>query len=440
MASRPYSVSRSRSKEALRLAVNTHDEEAKLRRINQALEAGKYDRSVLGKEGEKAALEISYLQKRVAMHKNTLSCDGLEGLLIAEKILSSQNQGTDEALALGIDVDEELEAAAKKIQAVQRNRKAKRAETDVKTLEALAIAEQVLAAQDSGGVDLEFDAELEAAAVKIQAMQRGKLARKSLDSTTPSALPAAAEDAIDLDMEDPELAAAASRIQAIQRGRLSRRQASQPAPEPEEEAIDVDLGDPELQEAALKIQAIQRGRLARRAAAPVTVAEAEAGAIDLDMDDPELADAAAKIQAIHRGRATRRSMSKPTLVVEEEVLVDMNDEELIAAAARIQAVQRGRQTRRSLSKQVADMAATGESVETVDMDMDDPELKDAALKIQAIQRGRLARREYLHKVEEETGAAPEPEAIDLQMDAELEAAALKIQAIQRGKMVRRSSK
>ena len=86
-------------------------------------------------------------------------------------------------------------------------------------------------AEDEDGdevpVDQQLDDELDAAAAKLQAMQRGKLARKDLR-----------------DQQD-----AAKKLQAMQRGRQGRGVAKQYRQEGE---------------AATRVQAIQRGRQQRR--------------------------------------------------------------------------------------------------------------------------------------------------------------------------------
>ena len=120
--------------------------------------------------------------------------------------------------------------------------------------------------------------------------------------------------------ERQEQEAAALKIQATHRGKKAREQLRKDREE--EEA------------AALKIQAMHRGRKTRQELSRQKEADAE---------EQELTAAALKIQAVHRGRKTRMELLKQKQVVEEE--------ELTAAALKIQAVHRGRKTRMELLKE-----------------------------------------------------------------------------------------
>jgi hypothetical protein len=100
--------------------------------------------------------------------------------------------------------------------------------------------------------------EMEAAATKIQAVHKGKQARKELQ-------------------ERKEMEAAALKIQAVHRGKMTRMELREKA---EQEA------------AALKIQAVHRGKMTRMELREK--AEQEAAAL--------------KIQAVHRGKMTRMEL------------------------------------------------------------------------------------------------------------------------------------
>ena len=231
---------------------------------------------------------------------------------------------------------EEQENAALKIQAMHRGKKAR---------------EQLRKDRD----------EEEAAALKIQAMHRGRKTRQTLSRQK------------EAEAEEEELTAAALKIQAVHRGRKTRMELLKQKQEEEEE----------LTAAALKIQAVHRGRKTR---------------MDLlkeRQEKEELEAAALKIQAVHRGRKTRMELLKEK----------QEQEELEAAALKIQAVHRGRKTRMEMLREKQEKE----------------ELEAAALKIQAVHRGRKTRMDLLKEKQEQE---------------EMEAAALKIQAVHRGKKTR----
>eukprot|EP01006_Ploeotia_vitrea_P058038 TRINITY_DN68681_c0_g1_i1.p1 TRINITY_DN68681_c0_g1~~TRINITY_DN68681_c0_g1_i1.p1 ORF type:complete len:701 (-),score=118.41 TRINITY_DN68681_c0_g1_i1:862-2964(-) len=153
-----------------------------------------------------------------------------------------------------------MQTAALKIQAVQRGRAARKELKEQK-----AAAQPPQQAQDEELPDLN-DPEMQAAALKIQAVQRGRAARKEIKDQKAATQPPQEEDDLP-DLNDPEMQAAALKIQAVQRGRVTRKEletkAKEKQPEPQEEELP-DLNDPEMQAAALKIQAVQRGRAARK--------------------------------------------------------------------------------------------------------------------------------------------------------------------------------
>merc|ERR1711910_215363 len=81
----------------------------------------------------------------------------------------------------------------------------------------------------------------------------------------------AAEEEVDIDLEDPEVQAATAKIQAGYKGMRTRRDMKDKKEddakekEPEEEEVDIDLEDPEVQAATEKIQAGYKGLKTRRA-------------------------------------------------------------------------------------------------------------------------------------------------------------------------------
>ena len=115
--------------------------------------------------------------------------------------------------------------------------------------------------EPTGGADDDDLEEQAAAALKIQAVHRGKQARKELQ-------------------EKREQESAALKIQAVHRGKQTRMELRK---EREEQAA-----------AAQKIQAVHRGKQARK---------------DLE-EKREMESAALKIQAVHRGKQTRMELRK----------------------------------------------------------------------------------------------------------------------------------
>ena len=155
----------------------------------------------------------------------------------------------------------EMDAAAARLQAAQRGRMARKEVAQMKQekAEALAVVASLNlpdAAVPEGGPENEHAeaipapeltaeelAELDQAALKIQAIQRGRMARREVEALKTK------EWAVGtLDEADAEKLAAAEEVAAA---------------EGVEEAND-DEEDAELEKAALKIQAVQRGRMARR--------------------------------------------------------------------------------------------------------------------------------------------------------------------------------
>ena len=176
----------------------------------------------------------------------------------------------------------EQEAAAVKIQAVHRGKQARKeleekrrdvpeappaasaVESDSAAVESMVeeLVDEVSASTEPvGGADNDDLEEQAAAAVKIQAVHRGKQARKELE-------------------EKREQEAAAVKIQAVHRGKQARKELEEKR---------------EMESAALKIQAVHRGKQTR---------------MELRKEREEQAAAALKIQAVHRGKQTRMELRK----------------------------------------------------------------------------------------------------------------------------------
>ena len=237
------------------------------------------------------------------------------------------------------------------------------------------------------------------AAAKIQAVHRGKQARKELQklkegdtseevvATADTAPPEETEPAPSKPADESEDDAVASMVEEL----IKEVSASI---EPVGGADDDDLK--EQAAAALKIQAVHRGKQARKEL----------------QEKREMEAAAVKIQAVHRGKQARKEMQEK--------------HEMEAAALKIQAMHRGKQTRMELRKEREEQEA-------------------AVLKIQAMHRGKQTRMELRKEREEQEAAALKIQAMhrgkqtrmELRKEREeQEAAALKIQAMHRGKQTR----
>ena len=103
--------------------------------------------------------------------------------------------------------------------------------------------------------------------------------------------------------ENEELDAAATRIQAIQRGRQERAEKGKKV-----SAAVLAEEEKEMEEAAVRMQSAARGRLARlEAEAKKTGGKV---ASDDQADNEEAAAAATRIQAIQRGRSERARLGQ----------------------------------------------------------------------------------------------------------------------------------
>ena len=220
--------------------------------------------------------------------------------------------------------DEEI-AAAKKIQAMHRGRAARanveklKADRQAAKEEAEAAAKSLKLAEETAMLAAEAERELgeitgtedeQQAAVKLQAMQRGRKARARV-----------------AELKAQKLAAEAAAAAAEARTEEAEVSASTAGAAEEEVSFE---GTEEEHEAAAKLQAVQRGRAARaklraeRAAAAAKVAEVEAQMAQTDAAEAihfegteEEQSAATKLQAVHRGRKAREDVER--LKKEKEV-------------------------------------------------------------------------------------------------------------------------
>lgn len=131
----PYNVGKSRARAHLKLALSTEDKEAQLRRLEQALDSNRFDRR-LARELESAENQAKELALKLG--KRPASARGAEDAQpgnaappakpkkLAQKkeaeMSSTVRQPEDPAQA----TDAEMEAAATKIQAIQRGKQTRR--------------------------------------------------------------------------------------------------------------------------------------------------------------------------------------------------------------------------------------------------------------------------------------------------------------------------
>jgi hypothetical protein len=222
------------------------------------------------------------------------------------------------------------------------------------------------------------ESEYEAAAVKLQAVQRGRLARETTSATQSPMLraPTTVKWTADYDRQ-AELAAV--KVQAMQRGRASRTSMSNAAltyglsdlasketlEKRQTEVLKVgyvEAGPVADNEAAVRLQARQRARKAQH----------EAMAVRKERDD-----AALKVQAARRGHTVRKQ-AKADLEASKTMQAH--------AATQLQKGMRGKMARTELRETVA-------------------ERKLAATKVQAVRRGQRARRDISGVMPERAGQA-----------------------------------
>ena len=181
----------------------------------------------------------------------------------------------------------------------------------------------------------------------------------------------------EVDLDDAELNSAALRIQATHRGKSGRRQYQERR---------------DMTDAALRIQATHRGNYSRREYQARQAAAQSAALMEQEQEqhdeepvegsvDAEL-DAAVRIQARHRGRQGREAASHRRTERRRED----------SAATRVQALQRGKMARQQAA--VEQTAATRvQALQRGKMARQQAAAEQAAAtRVQAQQRGRMARR------------------------------------------------
>ncbi|XP_064618208.1 calcium-binding tyrosine phosphorylation-regulated protein-like isoform X3 [Liolophura sinensis] len=289
-----------------------------------------------------------------------------------------QDESKEEEIDIDLN-DPDVSQAATKIQASFRGHKVRQ---EIKQQQVEKKSEgEIKTESDNKEAEIDIDLndpEVAQAATKIQASFRGHKVRQEIKQKQAemkaadnegvktgevtakpdkgSKVPAAEEEEVDIDLNDPEVATAALRIQANFKGFKTRKalrnkkddapadapsdapaqgeaSTEPPAEKAAEEEIDIDLEDPETEKAALKIQAGFRGYKSRKEIKndgdqsgeskageteetpgeekpTAATEESKAGGeeIDIDLEDPEVSAAASKIQATFRGHKTRKDL------------------------------------------------------------------------------------------------------------------------------------
>ena len=366
-------------------------------------------------------------RKRIKLEKIQQMREDIELQHAALKVQSIQrgriirkNSKLKEAQELkDLEEDVEVQKATLRIQKIQRGRIARK---NSKLKEAQELKE------------LEEDVEVQKATLKIQAITRGRKSRRRLNDNNNNM---SASQRRKKKQEEEELKQAALKIQAIQRGRITRRLKLQE--------------DVELEQAALKIQAIQRGKKARKKTKVIRKADT----LKSLAEDVELEKAALRIQSIQRGRLSRKTnvLSKQTAPSKRPSgMKRRNSRKVMEEEKAMNLSLTGKGTRRkSLERPSLTLGAIGEAQEDNNLS---PRHHDSALKIQAIQRGRVTRRRKQSMERRENGRNKSAEteedklrneledlktqrAIEVHLTNELKQAAVKIQASYRGQQTRK---
>ena len=366
---------------------------------------------------------------------------------MVEELVDEVSASTEPVGGADNDDLEEQAAAAVKIQAVHRGKQARK--------------------------ELQEKREQEAAAVKIQAVHRGKQARKELEEKRRDVPEAPPEELVareDPSTTDP-VRTAFDKFDADGSDKLERGELLKVL-----EELGLDVSDGEFvafAEALMEdYDADGNGELdfeefkklyaqclesdETRKAYVEELRAAVGGLVGGALSAVVESDAAAKIQAVHRGKQARKELQEKR---EQE-----------AAAVKIQAVHRGKQARKELEEKRRDVPEAPPAESAVESDSaavdtmveelvdevsastepvggaDNDDLEEqaaAAVKIQAVHRGKQARKELQEKREQEA-AAVKIQAVhrgkqarkELEEKREMESAALKIQAVHRGKQTR----
>ena len=198
--------------------------------------------------------------------------------------------------------------------------------------------------QKEENVDIDLnDAEVQEAAVKIQAGFKGMKARKEVNTLKENKLLNNVEqpqisDNIDenddIDLNDPNVEDAACKIQAGFKGMKARKEVSEMKRMKEDQPNDqlkimddnipdIDITDPDVEAAATKIQAGYKGMKARKEVKAIKdikhleddleakesiIESHHVEDIDIDLNDPDVGKAATKIQAGFKGMKARKEV------------------------------------------------------------------------------------------------------------------------------------
>ena len=226
-----------------------------------------------------------------------------------------------------------------------------------------------------GGVDIPGSPENHSAATKLQAIHRGKQAKRDVQKLK--------QEKADVD-EDEESHAAATRLQALTRRKKSMRRVEELK---EKKRIAEEIGDSEeAHSAAAKLQAIQRGKKAKQEVAA-------------KREEVESHAAATKLQAMQRAKLAKREVED--LKEKKRIAEEIGDsEEAHSAAAKLQAIQR----RKIAQKEVEEKKQVVEEENT------------AATRLQAIQRRKQAQKQVSGLKERKADAEKNLSSLHMHID------------------------
>eukprot|EP00755_Sulcionema_specki_P020025 Sspe_Gene.70927::Locus_41918_Transcript_1_2_Confidence_0.750_Length_3091::g.70927::m.70927 len=269
------------------------------------------------------------------------------------------------------------------------------------------------------------------AARKIQAVQRGRIARREVAERVNKRTRASTEDSVNEQTKEET-------TKYTKEDNKDNNKDTKEDNKETKEDVKEHADDKERHKAAVKIQALQRGRAARkkyrtsrhREVSQQTDAHQHDGTPATTTQPAENErsrdEAAVKIQALHRGRAVRREAVR---LREERKTREESRKREEHAAVRIQAVQRGRAARREYTARQAEAEREAQRRDT------------AATRIQAVHRGRAARRDLAARRGEEQRVVKEEKEGEgsEKKEREKEKAAVKIQSVHRGREARREA-
>lgn len=299
-------------------------------------------------------------------------------------------------------------------------------------------------------------AQQDAAAVRIQAVARGRQARKEVGALRSASLSAAAVSSSE-ESQSPDAAVAGPSLTLSAESLSAEEPADSPGSLAQLEQVASDLADGSIDShsAATRIQAIARGRAARK---QVGFTPRRGGGAASVSDSPA-AQSSADAAPAESGSDTKVDEMEAVAAVMAAGAIDSH-----AAATRIQSIARGRAARKQVqslrpsprSDAAAESAAESkqnEELEQVAADVENGlDSQVAATRIQAIARGRGAKKQVQALKSPRTEAAERAEAAaeskeNEQLEAvasaveaglmDPQAAATRIQSIARGRAARR---